>query len=173
MQVDLDQQREVYRNFAYIGSNLFMVFGDLLKMNNMYQFSLASFIKLFNQALDTRPQASSPAEKLNKLSQSLIRLSYSEVGRSLFKSDRLTYSMHFVRGIFPDLFQKNEWEFFMGQTSDSSQNARIPRWLAQDRAEIYGMFCNTFAMLAQQMQFDNDGIWGAFGQSETPELEFP
>lgn len=169
----MDQQREVYRNFAFIGSNLFMVFGDLLKMNNMYQFSLASFIKLFNQALETRPQASSPQEKLNKLSHSLIRLTYSEVGRSLFKADRLTFSMHFVRGIFPDMFQKNEWEFFMGQTSDSSSNARLPRWLAQDRAEIYGMFCSTFAMLAQQLQLENDGMWGSFGQSETPEQEFP
>ena len=59
LQVSLDQQREVYRNFSVIGSNLFMVFGDLLKMNNMYQFSLAAFIKLFNRALDTKPQAAS------------------------------------------------------------------------------------------------------------------
>ena len=36
LQVSLDEQREVYRNFAHIGSNLFMVFGDLIKMNNMY-----------------------------------------------------------------------------------------------------------------------------------------
>lgn len=57
LQVSLDEQREVYRNFAHIGSNLFMVFGDLIKMNNMYQFSLASFIKLFNSALNTKPQA--------------------------------------------------------------------------------------------------------------------
>ena len=55
LQVSLDQQREVYRNFAHTGSNLFMVFGDLIKMNNMYQFSLASFIKLFNRALNTKP----------------------------------------------------------------------------------------------------------------------
>jgi len=36
LQESLDEQREVYRNFAHIGSNLFMVFGDLIKMNNMY-----------------------------------------------------------------------------------------------------------------------------------------
>mmetsp|Transcript_972 Transcript_972/g.1577 ORF Transcript_972/g.1577 Transcript_972/m.1577 type:complete len:83 (+) Transcript_972:433-681(+) len=81
-----------------------MVFGDLLKMNNMYQFSLASFIKLFNRALETKPQAPNVAEKLKKLSNSLIRLSYAEIGRSLFKSDRLTYSLHFVKGVYPELF---------------------------------------------------------------------
>lgn len=104
----------MYKNFAYIGSNLFMVFGDLIKMNNMYQFSLASFIKLFTRSLETKPQASSTEEKLNYLSNSLIKLCFSEIGRSLFKSDRLTYSLHFVKGVFPNLFGKNEWEFFAG-----------------------------------------------------------
>jgi len=104
LQVSLDQQREVYRNFAHIGSNLFMVFGDMIKTNNMYQFSLASFINLFNRALNTRPQAPNVEQKLDKLSNSLVRLSYSEIGRSLFKADRLTYSMHFVKGIFPEMF---------------------------------------------------------------------
>lgn len=55
LQISLDQQREVYRSFAVIGSNLFMIFGDLLKMNNMYQFSLSQFIKLFNRSFETRP----------------------------------------------------------------------------------------------------------------------
>jgi dynein heavy chain 2, cytosolic len=147
--VSLDQQREVYRDFAHIGSNLFMVFGDLIKMNNMYQFSLSSFIKLFNKALDTRPQASSTEQKLAMLSDTLIRLTYSEIGRSLFKADRLTYSMHFVKGVFPQQFQPNEWDFFNGKTvSAGNSNARLPGWISQDRAEIYSMFTNTFAMLA-------------------------
>jgi hypothetical protein len=50
------------------------------------------------------------------LSNTLIKLCYSEVGRSLFKSDRLTYGMHFIKGVFPNLFAKNEWEFYTGQT---------------------------------------------------------
>ena len=127
-----------------------MVFGDLIKMNNMYQFSLASFIKLFNRALNTKPDAQGTEEKLQLLSDSLIKICYSEIGRSLFKNDRLTYSLYFVKGVYPNLFQKQEWEFFTGQTiADSNSNARLPRWLSQDRAEMYAMFCNTFAMLAQ------------------------
>ena len=55
LQENLDTQRNVYKNFAYIGANLFMVFGDLIKINNMYQFSLASFIKLFTRSLETKP----------------------------------------------------------------------------------------------------------------------
>jgi dynein heavy chain 2, cytosolic len=63
----LDQERNVYGNFAYTGSNLFMVIGELIKINNMYQFSLASFVKLFRRALDSRPAANSTEEKLAEL----------------------------------------------------------------------------------------------------------
>jgi len=85
-----------------------------MKMNNMYQFSLASFIKLFTRSLETRPQANSTEEKLKYLSNSLIKLCFSEVGRSLFKADRLTYALHFVKGVYPSLFAKNEWEYCTG-----------------------------------------------------------
>ena len=115
----------MYRKFAYIGSNLFMVFGDLIKMNNMYQFSLAQFIKLFTRSLETKPQASSTEEKLTYLSSSLIKLCYSEIGRSLFKSDRLTYSLYFVKGVYPEKFGNKEWEFFTGQIINQSQKIQI------------------------------------------------
>jgi dynein heavy chain 2 len=81
-----------------------MVFGDLIKLNTMYQFSLSSFIKLFNKALNLKPQAANTEQKLQMLSNSLIRICFSEIGRSLFKADRLTYSMHFVKGVFPAQF---------------------------------------------------------------------
>lgn len=125
-----------------------MVFGDLLKMDNMYQFSLASFIKLFNKALMTKPQAANTEGKLKKLSDSLIKLSYAEIGRSLFKADRLTYSLHFIRGVYPNLFGPNEWEFFNGNSSASTESRmRMPTWLAPDRKEIFGMFVNAFGTL--------------------------
>lgn len=63
------------------------------------------------------------------LSNSLIRLCFSEIGRSLFKADRLTYSMHFVKGVFPLLFAKNEWEFFNGiAIANSDSSVRLPKW---------------------------------------------
>jgi dynein heavy chain 2 len=99
-----------------------MVFGDLIKINNMYQFSLASFVKLFTRSLETKPQANSTEEKLQYLSNSLIKLCFSEIGRSLFKADRLTYSLHFVKGVYPNLFGQKEWEFFTGQIVGGNQN---------------------------------------------------
>jgi dynein heavy chain 2, cytosolic len=128
-----------------------MVFGDLIKMNNMYQFSLASFIKLFTRSLETKPQASSTEEKLNYLSNSLIKLCFSEIGRSLFKADRLTYSLHFVKGVFPNLFGKNEWEFFTGQVLGSGSQVQLPRWLPKDRQEAFEHLAATFPHLIPQL----------------------
>ena len=129
-----------------------MVFGSLLKMNNMYQFSLAAFKKLFNRALDTRPNIPQIDQKLMKLSDTLIRMSYAEIARSLFKADRLTYGLHFVHGVYSNLFGRNEWEFFNGNSAASTEfNGRMPSWISADRKEIFGMFCNTFGSLANQM----------------------
>ncbi len=150
----------MYKTFANIGSNLFMVIGDLIKINNMYQFSLASFIKLFKRALETRPSASSIEEKLNHLSNSLIRLSFSEIGRSLFKSDRLTYSLHFIKGVFPMLFGRNEWEFFSGTVvASADSHMQLPKWATKDRKEIFAMFANTFSNIISNLSLENDGVW--------------
>jgi len=42
-----------------------------------------------------------------------------------------------------------------------------------DRAEIFAMFSNIFAMLAQQLQFENEGLWADFSKSDSPEKQFP
>ena len=129
-----------------------MVFGDLIKMNNMYQFSLASFVRLFNRALETRPQANSTEEKLEKLSNSLVKLCFSEIGRSLFKADRLTYALYFVKGVYPEFFGLNEWEFFNGQSTASTEShIRLPSWVSQDRKDIFAMFVNSFANLVANL----------------------
>jgi dynein heavy chain 2 len=51
LQVSLDQEREVYRRIAASGSSLYFTIMDLVKINNMYQFSLPVFLKLFQRAL--------------------------------------------------------------------------------------------------------------------------
>lgn len=150
-----------------------MVIGDLIKINNMYQFSLASFVKLFKRSLETKPTANSTEEKLNMLSASLIRLVYAEIGRSLFKSDRLTYSLQFVKGIYPNLFGKGEWEFFTGQSIVANHQVNVPRWLPKDRFESYSQLAATFPHLLSTCQLDNDGVWGPYMASQTPEKEFP
>lgn len=35
------------------------------------------------------------------------------------------------------------------------------------------MFANSFGMLLNQIQLDNDSMWADFARSETPEKAFP
>jgi hypothetical protein len=103
---------------------------------------------------------------LNYLSNSLIRLSFSEIGRSLFKADRLTYSLHFIKGVFPQLFGRNEWDFFSGAVvASSDSHMQLPRWATKDRKEIFAMFANTFSNIIPNLQFENDGFWQPFMKS--------
>ena len=86
-------------------------------------------MKQFKKALESKPTATNMDEKLNLLTDTLIKLILFEIGRSLFKQDRLTYGLHFVHGINPELFGDNEWEFFIGTSvlgGESGQN--LPQW---------------------------------------------
>jgi len=48
------QERDAYLPLAEKGSKLFFVISDLCKINNMYRFSLASFLSLFQRALQNK-----------------------------------------------------------------------------------------------------------------------
>ena len=173
-QQSLDTQRSVYRSFSAVGANLFMVIEDLVKINNMYQFSLASFIEMFKRALESKPTASSTDEKLKLLTDTLIKLVFFEIGRSLFKDDRLTYGLHFVHGIFSKLFLENEWEFFTGTVvAPSETSASFPRWATPDRKAMFNSFASLFPKVCRACQFDNQDLWLPFVSSIECEKEFP
>lgn len=48
------QERNAYLPLAENGSRLYFVICDLAKINNMYRYSLASFLNLFNRALSEK-----------------------------------------------------------------------------------------------------------------------
>jgi dynein heavy chain 2 len=167
LQASLDSQREVYRSFAAHGSNLFMIIGDLIKINNMYQFSLSSFVKLFKKALESKPSAGNIEEKLKLLLDTLTKLVFFDIGRSLFKADRLTYALHFVHGIFKDMFGDNEWEFLNGTAVASGESShQLPRWATPDRKAIFNTFTGLFPKMVRVLNLDDQGEWGAWSSSQ-------
>ena len=50
----LKQQRNVYLSLAKSASEIYFVICDLCKLNNMYRFSLNSFVRIFKKTLNTR-----------------------------------------------------------------------------------------------------------------------
>lgn len=50
----LFQERDAYLPLAESASKMYFVITDLSKINNMYRFSLASFLRLFQRALQAK-----------------------------------------------------------------------------------------------------------------------
>ena len=116
LQLSLDAQREVYRPVARVGSKLFFTLLDLLRINTMYRFSLPMLLSLFRKALAAPElQQAQAAQRTRSLGPLLERLVFGHVSRSLFKKDRLTYAMHLVHLLRPELFGEGEWAVFSGQ----------------------------------------------------------
>ena len=51
---------------------------------------------------------------MSKLTPALEKRVLYDVGRSLFKADRLMWGLHLVRAMYPHMFAENEWELFTG-----------------------------------------------------------
>lgn len=107
------QERNIYLPLAENGSALYFVISDLAKINNMYRFSLASFLRLFQRALDARQDGGSTEHRIKLLVGHLQHLVYEYVCRSLFKADRLMFALHMVHGMKPNMFEENVRYYFI------------------------------------------------------------
>ncbi|CAG2190736.1 DNCH2 [Mytilus edulis] len=176
LQASLDQERNTYLPLAESGSKLYFVISDLAKINNMYRFSLAAFLRLFNRALTAKQDGAGTDHRIKALSQRLKMLVYEYVCRSLFKADRLMFAMHMVHGTRPELFQENEWEHFTGMLvadvkSDGQRGA--PSWVDQERGQAVANFRSNFSQLYSIFNFDDSSMWSNFSRSSECENEFP
>ncbi|KAF1521633.1 Cytoplasmic dynein 2 heavy chain 1, partial [Eudyptes sclateri] len=182
LQSFLDKERDAYLPLAESASKMYFIISDLSKINNMYRFSLAAFLRLFQRALQSEQDSSNTEERIKSLIGSLKHTVYEYVCRCLFKADQLMFALHFVRGMHPELFQENEWETFTGviigdtiRKSDSQRSVRdqIPSWIEQDRAWAVASLKISLPGLYQTLCFEDEGLWHAFSQSSVCEQDFP
>ena len=106
---EIDKQREGYRPFGHNASKLFFLVQSLQKTDHMYQFSLSSFMALFELSLKENIASSSVNERVALLTPSLEKRVLLFVSRSLFKADRLLWAIHLIHGMHDDIFEENEW----------------------------------------------------------------
>ncbi|XP_058887125.1 cytoplasmic dynein 2 heavy chain 1-like [Acipenser ruthenus] len=182
LQVSLDQERDAYLPLAESASKMYFIITDLSKINNMYHFSLAAFLRLFQRALQSKKESENTEVRITSLITSLKNTVYEYVCRSLFKADQLMFALHFVRGMHPELFQENEWDAFTGlivgdmiRKNDTQKSLReqIPSWIDQERMGAVALFKNTFTSLYQSLCLDDASLWLTFSQSFTCEQDFP
>nr|DBA32514.1 TPA: hypothetical protein GDO54_000298 [Pyxicephalus adspersus] len=182
LQVSLDQERNAYLPLADSASKMYFIICDLSKINNMYRFSLAAFLRLFQRTLLSKQEQGSTELRIKSLIGSLKHMVYEYVCRSLFKADQLMFALHFVRGMHPELFQENEWDVFTGviigdmfKKSDSQKSLRdqIPAWIEQERAWAVALLKASLPALYQSLSLEDSNLWSHFSKSSVCEQEFP
>ncbi|XP_023565248.1 cytoplasmic dynein 2 heavy chain 1 [Octodon degus] len=182
LQVSLDQERDAYLPLAESASKMFFIISDLSKINNMYRFSLAAFLRLFQRALQSKQDAESTEQRIQSLISSLKHMVYEYICRCLFKADQLMFALHFVRGMHPEIFQENEWDTFTGvvvgdmlRKADSQQRIRdqIPSWIDQERSWAVATLKLALPGLYQTLCFEDAALWRPYYHSSACEQEFP
>ncbi|CAF3379900.1 unnamed protein product [Rotaria sp. Silwood1] len=169
---DLDKERNDYLPLAKHGSKLFFVISDLAKLNNMYQFSLAAFLRLFQRNLEQTDKSSSQDRTLS-LGKNQLRMTYTYITRSLFKSDRLMFAMHLAHGMFSKKIPDNEWEHFIGiSVADAKETRSLPSWVNEERSYDVSAFKANFPQLFSNLRFD-DSSWSKWNSTNECELYFP
>ncbi|KAM3875467.1 cytoplasmic dynein 2 heavy chain 1 [Diretmus argenteus] len=174
LQASLDQERDAYLPLAESASKMYFVITDLSKINNMYRFSLAAFLRLFQRALQAKKEAETTDARISALEASLKNMVYEYVCRSLFKADQLMFAMHFVKGMHPELFQENEWDVFTGFiVGEMFKKEEFPSWIDQERHGAVAIFKATFPALYQSLCLSDSDLWLSFSQSSHCEQEIP
>jgi len=173
LQVDLDNEREVYRPLATLGSQIFILIRELPTMDHMYRFSLESFMVIFDKVLNMELGNTSTQDKLRQLGNHLKILVLFYLSRSLFKADRLAFGMHMVRGIMPEKFEPNEWELFQGTYLPPNQpSSAAPSWCPQDRAPALQILRAAFPRIDDLWQLNKETVWTPWVMSDKCEESF-
>ncbi|XP_068211563.1 cytoplasmic dynein 2 heavy chain 1 [Palaemon carinicauda] len=179
LQESLEKEREAYLPLAEAASNLYFVISDLSKLNHMYRFSLNAFHKLFQKALQEPQDGTGTDSRIRVLQRSLIDLVYCYISRSLFKADHLMFGLHLVHGMYPDLFQENEWEALTGQlvtdvrTDGAEPKESLPNWIDEERAFAVMLLKQTFPNLYSMLNLEDLTLWASFASSSHCESDFP
>ena len=180
----MDQQRDIYRPFAKLGSKLFFLMSDMPRVNHMYQFGLPQFVKTFKQVLaaDGDGDVISPEEKIKSLSELLLQEVFMLVSRGLFKDDRLLFGMHVVQGVassppYDSLFTAAEWKFFTSLAdldAHGQQTSDVASWVDTDSVAGYLALKKDIPELERKLQTQSEAdTWYRWMQATTPEAAMP
>uniref|UniRef100_A0A3B3XVX4 Dynein heavy chain ATP-binding dynein motor region domain-containing protein n=1 Tax=Poecilia mexicana TaxID=48701 RepID=A0A3B3XVX4_9TELE len=92
--VDIDKLRDGYRPAAKRGAILFFVLTDMALVNSMYQYSLASYLKVFDMSLRKARPDSSLIKRLENIINTLTYNVYNYGCTGLFERHKLLFSFN-------------------------------------------------------------------------------
>merc|ERR1719262_1427938 len=134
-EVEIDEARRAYRDYAFRASLLFFCVQELTAIDPMYQFSLQWFQTLASMGIDNAPAGKDAAERLFNLIDYFTYSLYQSVCRGLFERHKLLFSFALCIKIMAGdgKIDMSEFRFFLtGPTSeiDDGPPNPDPEWLS-------------------------------------------
>lgn len=181
-QKDIAQNRLRYTDVAVRGSLLFFQIDQLWKIDHMYQYSLETFMVVFNKALAIAPQPQNKKDVTQRVKNVVLSITenvFAYVSRGLFERHKLIFSSLLT---FAILVRKNEIDLkqldflLRGKKKPGVERPETvvewcpqPNWDAvQALAEVTGS-TPEFSLLPNDMGESNR--WMQWCETEKPELE--
>ncbi|XP_066511362.1 dynein axonemal heavy chain 10-like isoform X1 [Hoplias malabaricus] len=158
--VDIDKLRDGYRPAAKRGAILFFVLSDMALVNSMYQYSLASFLEVFDFSLRKSLPNSILPKRLNNIMNTLTHNVYNYGCTGLFERHKLLFSFNMTIKIeqAEGRAPQEELEFFLkGNLSlEKSQRKKPCDWLPdqgwEDIVRLNELFPNEFGTLIDDIE---------------------
>ncbi|XP_028435224.1 dynein heavy chain 11, axonemal isoform X2 [Perca flavescens] len=111
----INEARELYRPAAERASLLFFIINDLSKINPMYQFSLKTFISVFNKAMERAEWDEDVRTRVHTLTDAITYSVFLYTSQGLFERDKLTFLSHTAFQILlkQGLIDAQEFDFLL------------------------------------------------------------
>ncbi|KAM6931388.1 dynein axonemal heavy chain 10 [Xenentodon cancila] len=173
---DIEQLRDGYRPAAKRGAILFFVLTDMALVNSMYQYSLASYLQLFDFSLRKSLPSSDLQQRLLNIMTTLTYKIYNYGCTGLFERHKLLFSFNMTIKIeqAEGRVPQEELEFFIkGSLSlEKSTHKKPCDWLPdqgwEDMVKLAELFPEQFGSLLNDIE-KNPSDWKSWSDLDAPE----
>lgn len=176
--LEIDEIRDGYRPAAKRGAVLFFVLSEMSAINFMYQYSLVSYLEVFDQSLRRSLPSTILSKRLQNIIDTLTQNVYNYATTGLFEKDKLLFSFQMTVKLLEAEGQmiSSELDFFV-KGNNSIERVTRPKpheWLSdsgwKDLQKLVTVDDKAFGKVIEDIiKFGKE--WMEWYNSETPECD--